>query len=103
MLSREEEDFMRYWEANRDKEKRVFRQLLIGLPVGLLFALPILINYLSGWYKRATMVGNAQFNPTVLVVAVIAIAAFFAIFGKKHRWDMNEQKYRELEARQKSD
>lgn len=96
MLSNEEKTFMAYWEQNRLKQKKTFYQLLIGLPLGLILALPIIINYLSGWHKRATMVGNAQSSPLVLIIAVLAIAVFFSIFHKRHRWEMNEQRYLEL-------
>lgn len=103
MLNNEEKAFMLYWEQNRLKEKKTFRQLIIGLPLGLLFTLPILVNFMSGWHKRAEMVGRVQTNPTVLICAVIIIGSFFAIFNKRHKWDMNEQRYRELEFKQKKD
>jgi hypothetical protein len=38
MLSDEEKTFLEYWEKNREKEKKSFKQLMIGLPLGLLFA-----------------------------------------------------------------
>lgn len=95
-MSEEEKRFMLFWEKNRDKERKTWRQLLIGLPLGLIFTLPILLNLFSGWDKRAVMVANTQTDPVVLVIAVLAIASFFAIFSKKHRWDMNEQRYNEL-------
>ena len=80
-MSEEERSFMLFWEANREKEKKTWWQLLVGLPLGLIFTLPILINLFSGWDKRAAMVANTQLNPVVLIVAVLAIAAFFAIFN----------------------
>ena len=105
MITSEEEKFIRYWEANREKQKKLLYQLVIGLPLGLLFALPILINFFLGrfWYKRADSVGISQFNPMVLVVAVVLIAVFIAVFNKKHKWDQHEQFYRELKAREKTD
>ncbi|MBX3257606.1 MAG: hypothetical protein KF862_25995 [Chitinophagaceae bacterium] len=103
MLSNEEKEFIAYWEQNRLKEKKTFRQLLIGLPLGLVFTLPILVNFMSGWYKRADMVGRTQFNPVVLICAAIIIVVFFAIFSKRHKWEMNEQRYQELKARLKNE
>ncbi len=103
MLSEEEKAFIIYWERNRVRQKKVFYQLLVGLPLGLLLALPILVNYLSGWDKRATMVGNTQSNPLVLIIAVLAIAFFFAIFNKRHKWEMNEQRYLELKHAKEDD
>jgi len=96
MLTDEEKSFIQYWESNREKEKKSFKQLMIGLPIGFLFALPILVNFFSGWYKRADMIGRSQFNPLILVIAVLAIAIFYALFSKKHQWDMREQHYLEL-------
>ncbi|MBX3239330.1 MAG: hypothetical protein KIT80_18755 [Chitinophagaceae bacterium] len=103
MLSEEEKAFVKYWEENRDKEKKTFRQLLIGLPLGLVFGLPILLNFMSGWYKRAAMIRNSSFNPLVLIIAIIIISCFFAIFNKKHKWEMREQRYRELKLKEESE
>ncbi len=100
MLTEDEKKFMEYWEKNRDKQKKVFRQFLLGIPLGLLFAIAIVINFSSGWYKRADMVANTQdFNPGVLIIALLIIIGFVAIFSKRHQWDMNEQHYRELKAK----
>jgi membrane protein YdbS with pleckstrin-like domain len=101
MLTDREREFLRYWEENRLREKKAYKQLLIGLPIGLLFAIPVLLIVLSGrlWYKRADMVANST-NPAVLIIAVVAIAVFMALFYKRHQWDMREQQYLELKARE---
>ena len=100
MLSEQEKDFMRYWEANRLRRKKVVRQFLIGIPVGLLFVIPIVINFSSGWYKRADMEAHtSDFNPLVLLVALLLIVGFTAIFYQRQQWDRYEQHYQELKAR----
>ncbi len=98
MLTENERRFMTFWETHRDREKKLLRQLLFGIPVGLLFAIPILILLFSGklWYKRADAVANTQASPVVLVIAVIIITAFVAVFYKRHQWEMKEQQYQEL-------
>jgi len=97
MLSPEENRFIEYWEKNRARQKKTFKQLLIGIPFGMLLAIPISINFFSSWYKRAEMVRNSEdFNPVVLLVALLLIIGFVAIFSQKHKWDMREQKYLEL-------
>lgn len=108
MLTEDEKRFVNYWKEHRDIEKKTFKQWLVGLPLGLLFGIPILINFFSGWYKRANMDLNAQlsnheFNPMVLITAFLLIVSFVAIFSKRHKWEMHEQKYRELLARQKKE
>jgi hypothetical protein len=104
MLTPEEDAFIQYWEQNRVRQKKIFRQFLIGIPVGLLFVIPIAINFASGWYKRADMEANSgEFNPIVLLIALLLIVAFTAIFYRQHKWDQYEQRYRELLARRPGD
>jgi len=91
---------MKYWDANRERQKKTIRQFLLGIPIGLLFVIPIVASLMSGWYKRANMIVNTQdFNPLVLIVALVLIVGFVAIFSKRYKWDMNEQHYLELKAK----
>ena len=101
-LTEAEEHFISYWEANRLRQKKLLNQLLIGLPLGILFGLPVLINLFLRWYKRADMEAHTQLNPVVLLTAISLIIVFMAIFSRKHRWDRNEQHYRELVARREN-
>jgi len=101
MLSKEEEAFINYWKANRDRQKKTFRQFLLGIPLALLFVIPIALNFFSGWYKRATMERNGtDFNPGILLLALLLIVVFIAIFSRKFKWDQYEQRYQELLARE---
>jgi len=100
MLSEEEEAFIAYWKANREKQKRTFRQFLLGIPLALLFVIPIVINFFSGWYKRARMMTSTpDFSPGVLLLALVLIVVFIAIFSRKFRWEQYEQRYIELLSR----
>jgi hypothetical protein len=102
MLTETEKAFLKYWEENRLREKKVNKQLLLGLPIGLLFAVPVLILLFSGkfWYQRANMEANSQSSPIVLIIAIICIAVFVALFYKRHQWDQREQHYLELKAKE---
>jgi hypothetical protein len=100
MLTEEEEAFIKYWKVNRDKQKRTFRQFLLGIPLALLFVIPISLNFFSGWHKRAKMMSNtSDFNPGVLLLALVLIVVFIAIFSRKFKWEQYEQRYIELLAR----
>ncbi len=99
MLTDEEKKFLTYWEVNREKEKNIFYQLKSGLPIGILLGLVILINFFTGWYKRANMVAFSQSTPVALVLAIIIIVLFCAVFFKRHKWEMNEQRYKILSQR----
>ena len=102
MLDQREKLFIEYWELNREKEKNIFYQVLAGLPIGLLFALPIIFIVFTSryWFKRADMVANTELNPVLLVSAVFIIATFVAILYKRHQWEMKEQQYKELKVKE---
>ncbi|WP_153799540.1 hypothetical protein [Foetidibacter luteolus] len=101
MLSTEDEKFIVYWEACRNNKTRIFRQFVIGLAIGLAIGVAVIVSTLSGWYKRATMIANAQFSPVIMLIAIAAISLFCAFFYKRYRWEMNEQHYQELLAKRK--
>lgn len=98
MLSEREKDFILYWEANRSRQKKLIVRLMVGLPMGLLFSLPILLNLFSGWFKRMLRIEPGL--PIVLVIGILAIGVFFALFNKQHKWEMMDQQYQELKARE---
>ena len=96
MLSAQEKEFMDWWEQNRGKEKRLLSQLTIGLPLGLAFGFPILLSVMfRGWYKNMPYVSGSQL--TIILIAVLLVVVFYAIFKMRFKWEMNEQRYRELE------
>jgi hypothetical protein len=101
----DEKKFIEYWEQNRERQASLSYQLLFGLPFGFLFSIPILINFLLGrfWYKRADAVGMSQFNPIVLVLAILIISVFIALLNRKFRWEKLEQQYLELQARRQEE
>ena len=96
MLTPDENKFLEFWERNRKSEKSLFQQFRFVIPIALIFGLAILLNFFTGWYTRANMVANSQFSPMVLIVAVVIIAVFSSVFYKRHRWEMNDQRYQEL-------
>ena len=96
MLSKREEEFLKYWEQNRYKERSVLKQLFPGLPIGLGLGAAILLLLDSGWYERANMVARSQSSPLVIFAAIAGIVAFTGFFYKRYRWEMNEQTYKEL-------
>lgn len=100
MLTREEADFVVYWEKNRDQKRKVLYQLAMGLPLGLALVVAIFANFLSGWYKRASMIFRADSSMfIVLMIACLLIIVFITVFSVKHKWDLHETRYRELLAR----
>jgi ATP/ADP translocase len=104
MLTKEEKDFLNYWEANRGKNKKFLRQFSIGLPIGVLLVAAVFINLLSGWYKKADMIirSNSSILITILI-ALVGIAIFFTIFSSRFKWEQNEQRYLDLKAKEQKE
>jgi hypothetical protein len=62
-----------------------------------LIGVAVLINFLSGWYKRADMELHSDSSVIVVVlIAVVGIVVFMTIFSAHHKWDQNELHYQEL-------
>lgn len=95
MITAQEKLFIDYWEANRDSQKKIFYQLAWGLPLGLVFALPVLLSVIfHDWYKSMIFISGTQI--TLIMITILGIAVFFALFRMKFRWEENEQRYKEL-------
>ena|SRR5450631_2631267 len=102
MLTKDEILFLEYWEKRREKEKQFFRQLVTGLPMGLVFALPVLLVVIfHGWYKNMIYISDSQI--IVIIIGVLCVAIFFSIFRGKFKWENNEQLYKELKFKEKQD
>lgn len=102
MLSEEDKRFIAYWEVNRVRKKKVIRQLSVGLPLSVALVIAITVNFFSGWYKRASIAMDKGQSSLILILilAALLIVAFVVIFSVRHKWDLNEQHYKELLARQ---
>lgn len=99
MLTEEEQNFIKYWEANRDRENTLKIKLLRGGPIGLIFALPILIAVLfHDWYKRMIPITTSML--IMITICVIAIAFFYAYFRQQVRWEQRDQLYKELKMKE---
>ncbi len=102
MLTEEEKSFIGYWEQNRNRKKRLIWQLAAGLPLAALLSGGIFITYFSQWYTRAVMVINLNHSGTLVVLTGLLLTVIFiVVFSARHRWEMNEQRYRELLSKQK--
>ena len=103
MFSKEEQDFIKYWGENRVKRKRFVKQIALGLPFGVLFAVAMFLNFTSGWDKRVESITKTypSFKSLIIVllIAILAIVVFISVFSAKVKWEKYEQRYRELLSR----
>lgn len=105
MLKEQELAFIEYWEQNRDKESRFMAKFIAGLPMAMIFGLPILLLvvvvyfFFPTWYSK---VGSEFSNSLPAIVVAVFIAIVFFAFARKHfEWEQKENQYLALKARQK--
>lgn len=97
MITAEEQKFVAWWETNRLQKRKTLGYLAAGLPLGVVMALTIFFTYFSNWYKRAVPLINMRPTGVLVVLAgLLFIVIFIVIFSARHKWEMNEQRYKEL-------
>ena len=104
MITEKDKSFLRYWEENRDFENTFRRKLSGGLPMAILFGLPIILLivviriFLPDWYMKISSTSSGMFFTAV--VAMIVVVLFYAYFRMQYKWEMNEQLYQELKSKE---
>ncbi|MEO7043998.1 MAG: hypothetical protein ABI091_01735 [Ferruginibacter sp.] len=107
MLSDKELEFLQYWEENRIPQSTFISKLIRGLPMAIIFGLPILFSvivvyfFFPDWYTKISDTSAGTFMAAV--VAVIIAILFFSYFRMSFKWEMNEQAYLELKYKQKKE
>jgi hypothetical protein len=96
---RTEEEFWLYWKENRIREKHSARIFVRGLSAGFAVGALVVAFIFSGWYERATMVANAKMSALVLFIGIMLLSFFSAFFYRNYYWEMQEQRYLEINAK----
>ena len=100
MLTKDEENFVKYWEANSEQEGKFLIKLLAGLPMAMLFGLPIILFvvvvyiFFPDWYAKAG--GEFSSSLGAVIVAVLLSIIFFAFFRKHFEWEQKQNQYLRL-------
>ncbi len=104
MLSEKQLQFLSYWESARERESQAGRKLTGGLPMAIIFGLPIILLvvvvylFFPDWYMKISATTSGTF--IVIVIAVLIAILFFSYSRMHFKWEMNEQLYRELKSKQ---
>ncbi len=91
---------MLYWESEREKQGSIKGKIVNGLPMAVLFSLPIILFifavyiFFPDWYTKISNTSSGTFIS--IIIAVFLCILFFSYFRMYYKWEMNEQLYREL-------
>ena len=100
MLSEKDKKFLLRWEREREGQNTVISKLMNGLPMAMLFGLPIILLvfvvyiFFPEWYTKVSKISPGTF--ITIVIAVVLCILFFSYFRMHFKWEMNEQLYQEL-------
>lgn len=104
MITEKEKQFIVYWQQEREKLGTVKAKLLNGLPMAVLFTVPVLLLLFSvqlffpEWQTRISKTSAGTF--VTVIIALFICILFFAYFRMHYKWEMNEQIYQELKSRE---
>ncbi len=102
-MTEKENQFLTYWEKNRETQSTFISKLLRGLPMALLFALPVLLLVVCvwllfpDWYMKISKTSPGAF--IMVIIALMMVVAFYSFFRMQYKWEMNEQLYNEIKAK----
>ncbi|MFM2360342.1 MAG: hypothetical protein RLY16_2335 [Bacteroidota bacterium] len=105
MISEKDLLFMQYWENQRAALGTTRSKLLRGLPMAILFALPILLFivcvwvFFPDWYAKVSQTSPAMF--VTAIFALLLIVLFYSFFRMHYKWELNEQHYQALKKKLK--
>lgn len=98
MLTKEDENFLKYWSEQRQKKKPFFGMASVGLRLGVFIAIGLAASLVAARYSRKAnpvLENDASLIITVMI-AGLAIVFFITYFTAQHKWDLNELHYQEL-------
>ncbi len=104
MLSQKEIEFVNHWNTVRLEHSSFGSKMKRGLPMAILFSMPILFSvaavyfFSPEWYTKVGQKASGSFLP--IFIAVFICILFFAYFRMHFKWEMNEQLYQELMAKE---
>lgn len=108
MLTEEELNFLSFWESHRDPYSKFGSKLLRGLPMAAIFGFSIILLllvvylFIPDWYSKVSIQNSGTI--TTIFISVLLMVFFFSYFRMHFQWEMNEQAFKELKAKQhKSD
>ena len=99
MLTREDENFLKYWAAERGKKRPFFGMASLGLRLGVFIVIGLAASLVAATFHRKAnpILQNYASLIIVVMIAGIGIVFFITYFTGQHKWDQNELHYQELQ------
>jgi hypothetical protein len=98
MLTKEDENFLKYWSQQRVRRKSIFGAVSAGLPLGVFIAIGLTASLIAASFHRKAnpILHNYSSLVITVMVAGLGIVFFITYFSAQHKWEQNELHYQEL-------
>jgi hypothetical protein len=105
MLTKEDENFLKYWAQQRSRKKSFFGFVSAGLPLGVFIAVGLTASLIAASFHRKAnpILHNYASLIITVMIAGLGILCFITYFSAQHKWEQNELHYQELLKKEKID
>jgi heme/copper-type cytochrome/quinol oxidase subunit 2 len=98
MLTKEDENFLKYWSVQREKKRTFYGMASVGFRLGVFIVIGLALSLFAAKFSRKAnpvLENNTSLIITVMI-AGLAIVFFITYFSAQHKWDQNDLHYQEL-------
>ena len=102
-MSKDELEFMAYWESVRATQSRFVYKFFKGLPFAFVFVIPVIISIITvyflspDWFSK--FANELKSSLPAICTAFILFIFVYAYMRMHFKWEANEQIYLELKAK----
>lgn len=99
-LTKEEKEFIVFWEKERDHRKKWTYLLFHNLQIGILFGVPIALFFMLEAPRHRSLITHTDL--VLIMVCIVLIVCFYAIFRGYSKWDDFNSHYQILKMKENS-
>lgn len=98
MLTKEDENFLRYWSEQRTKKRVFFGTASVGFRWSMIIVIGLAASLYAAKFSRKAnpVLENDSSLIITVLIAGLGIVFFITYFTGQHKWDQNELHYQEL-------
>jgi hypothetical protein len=98
MLTKEDENFLKYWSEQRNRKSVFFGTASVGFRWSIIIIIGLAASLFAAKFSRKAnpVLANDPSMIITVLIAGIAIVFFITYFTGQHKWDQNELHYQEL-------
>src|SRR5690606_32828574 len=97
-LTKEEKEFIAFWEKEKDRQKKWTYLLFHNLQIGILFGAPIALFFMLEAPRHRSLITHTDL--VLIMTCIVLIVCFYAIFRGYSKWDASNSHYQILKMKE---